>query len=166
MSDQKKLPEHMAETLSGDGTTRQLDLWYPRVEGNPQFVELGLIDVRAADSIRISYDFERDGWKIEQASTFEWEADDKVCDPDWQEVAFVQAWGREKAMIARCKHRKPGDGGIVDGCGWQGERPDDGKCPGCGVVGLLRANNESDVTGTRCLHPAGNDLPHLPKEQS
>lgn len=41
-------------------------------------------------------------------------------------------------MIARCKHRKPGDGGIVDGCGWQGQRPSGGKCPGCGVVGLLR----------------------------
>jgi gentisate 1,2-dioxygenase len=54
------------------------------------------MDVRAADSIRISYDHERDGWKIEQASTFEWEANDTVCDPDWQEVAFVQAWGRER----------------------------------------------------------------------
>jgi gentisate 1,2-dioxygenase len=38
----------------------------------------------------------RDGWAILQASTFEWSADDEVCDPDWQEVAFVQAWGREK----------------------------------------------------------------------
>jgi hypothetical protein len=88
-----KIPDHMAETLSGDGTTRQLNLWYPRVAENPKFVELGLIDVRAADSICISYDFERDGWKIEQASVFEWAADDKVCDPGWKEVAFVQAWG-------------------------------------------------------------------------
>ena len=87
----------MAETLSRDGTTREIDLWYPRIEGHPAFVEIGLMDVRAADSIRISYDFERDGWKVEQASTFEWEVDDKVCDPDWQEVAFIQAWGRERA---------------------------------------------------------------------
>lgn len=95
--DAPKLPQHMAETLSRDGTTRQIDLWYPTVEPNPKFVEVGLMDVRAADSIRISYDFERDGWKIEQASTFEWEADDpKLGDPDWQEVAFIQAWGREK----------------------------------------------------------------------
>jgi hypothetical protein len=85
----------MTETLSSDGSTRQLDLWYPRTEGHPTHVEVGLVDVRAADSIRISYDFERDGWKIEQASTFEWAADDKVCDPDWQEVAFIQAWGRQ-----------------------------------------------------------------------
>jgi hypothetical protein len=92
----RKPPEHMAETLSRDGTTREIDLWYPRVDENPAFVEVGLMDVRAADSIRISYDFERDGWKIEQASTFEWDVNDKVCDPDWQEVAFVQAWGRQR----------------------------------------------------------------------
>lgn len=92
----KKLPEHMAEKLSGDGTTRLIDLWYPGIDSNPLFVEIGLMHVRAADSIRISYDFERDGWKIEQASTFEWEAADEVCDPDWQEVAFVQAWARER----------------------------------------------------------------------
>lgn len=95
MKDRAKVPEHMAETLSRDGTTREIDLWYPCVDGNPVFIEVGLMAVRAADSIRISYDFDRDGWKIEQASTFEWECDDKVCDPDWQEVAFVRAWARE-----------------------------------------------------------------------
>jgi hypothetical protein len=95
MAQPRKPPEHMAETLSRDGTTREIDLWYPRVEGNPVFVEVGLMDVRAADSIRVSYDFERDGWKIEQASTFSWECDDAVCDPNWQEVAFVKAWARE-----------------------------------------------------------------------
>jgi hypothetical protein len=31
----RKPPEHMAETLSKDGTTREIDLWYPGVEGNP-----------------------------------------------------------------------------------------------------------------------------------
>jgi hypothetical protein len=57
---------------------------------------LGLCDVRAADSIRLSYDFDRDGWKIEQASTFTWTDADTEMDPDWQEVAFVKAWAREK----------------------------------------------------------------------
>jgi hypothetical protein len=52
--------------------------------------------VRAADDIRIHYDFERDGYVIEQASTFTWSIDDEECDPDWQEVAFIQAWAREK----------------------------------------------------------------------
>jgi hypothetical protein len=72
-----------------------VELWYPRHNEKP-YIQIGLVDVRAADDIRISYDFDRDGWKIEQASTFEWEADDTVRDPDWAEVAFVQAWGREK----------------------------------------------------------------------
>lgn len=70
-------------------------LSYPRLPDRPAFVNVDLEDVRAADSIQISYDFERDGWSIQQASRFEWEIDDDVCDPDWQEVAFVAAWGRD-----------------------------------------------------------------------
>ena len=73
---------------------------YPRIDdGRPTVLEVGLMDVRAADPIQISYDFERDGWVIKQASTFSWAADDKTgCDPDWQEVAFVQAWASEKLV--------------------------------------------------------------------
>lgn len=80
------------------GDEMHIDLWYPRNETSPvKSLVIGLMDVRAADSIRVSYDFERDGWKIEQASTFEWEGDAaELCDPDWQEVALVEAWGREK----------------------------------------------------------------------
>ena len=48
--------------------------------------------VRASDGIRISFDFDRNGYSIEQAS---WPTCDEVCDPDWQEVSFVEAWGRE-----------------------------------------------------------------------
>ena len=81
------------------GTVLALDLWYPGLEGHVDTIEIGLMDVRAADSIRIRYDFQRDGYAILQASTFEWEADDTVCDGDWQEVAFVPAWQREKPSI-------------------------------------------------------------------
>lgn len=56
--------------------------------------EIGLCDVRAADSIRVLYDFERDGWVIQQASRFSWDADEEI-DEDYQEVAFVQAWARK-----------------------------------------------------------------------
>ena len=78
------------------GDAMHIDLWYPDVPDTAvrKFV-IGLMDVRAADEIRVSYDKERDGWKIEQASTFSWDENDDVCDMDWQEVAFVQAWGRE-----------------------------------------------------------------------
>lgn len=73
-----------------------VDLWYPRIDNRPGFVEVGLVDVRAADSIRISYDFERDGWKIEQAKFFSWDDSDTTDqDPGWEEVAFCQAWQKE-----------------------------------------------------------------------
>ena len=80
----------------GNDPTARVELFYPRVDGNARAVEVGLTDVRAADSLRIEYDFERDGWSIKQASKFGWDAGDTVCDPDWQEVAFVQAWARQK----------------------------------------------------------------------
>lgn len=82
--------------VSVRGETCRVDFWYPRNEGNAKFVEVGLSDVRAADSIRIHYDFERDGYVIEQAAIFEWPADDEEMDRGWQEVAFVQAWALEK----------------------------------------------------------------------
>ena len=73
-----------------------LDLWYPDVpDTKVRKLVLGLVDVRAADSIRISYEKKRDGWLIEQASVFEWDGDDPVYDKDWKEVAFVKAWARE-----------------------------------------------------------------------
>lgn len=74
-----------------------VSLWYPRVAGGAQAIEIDLMDVRAADSLRVSYDFERDGWVIKQASRFEWHGDDEECDSDWQEVAFIQAWGRAES---------------------------------------------------------------------
>jgi hypothetical protein len=78
------------------GDTLCIELWYPRVDGNAKAIQVGLMDVRAADDIRIEYDFERDGWVIKQAQIFEWEADDNVCDPQWKEVAFIEAWASEK----------------------------------------------------------------------
>ena len=62
------------------GDTWQVDLWYPREEGMVKFLQLGLIDVRAGEDIRISYDFDRNGWKIELPTVHVFEADDEVCD--------------------------------------------------------------------------------------
>ncbi len=80
--------------------TLSVELTYPpRTSDNPnrqvRYVEFDQESVRASDGIRVSYDYERDGYVIEQASKFEWDAADTVCDRDWQEVAFVQAWGRD-----------------------------------------------------------------------
>ena len=74
-----------------------MQLWYPRNEGSAKAIEIELSDVRAADSVQVSYDFDRDGWVIKQAAIFEWDADDEVCDCDWQEVAFIKAWARDAA---------------------------------------------------------------------
>lgn len=77
------------------GATLVADLWYPGVEGNVDTIEVGLVCVRAADSIRIKFDYERNGYSILQASTFEWEEGDELMDSDWQEVAFIEAWVRK-----------------------------------------------------------------------
>ena len=92
-----KIIEDWAEGFAVNryGSDIVVDLLYPR--NNPiKAVQIGLSDVRAADNVRLWYSFERDGWVVEQASTFEWDGDDEVCEPDWQEVAFVQAWERSR----------------------------------------------------------------------
>jgi hypothetical protein len=88
-----------------------VDLMYPRSEGHVTEIEIGIEDVRAADSIRVSYDFARDGFSVKQASRFEWDAGDEECDADWQEVAFVPAWGREEGTAQPAADTKPEEGG-------------------------------------------------------
>lgn len=79
------------------------DLWYPGPGvGNPTHLQIGMMHVRATDGIRVSYDFERDGWVIEQGGVWSWSEDDpKPHDEDWQEVAFVRSWARD----IRCDKR-------------------------------------------------------------
>lgn len=80
------------------GDTIVVDLWYPRAEGNARHIEVGLCDVRAADSIRIHYDFERDGYVVEQPKRTEVlvRSDGKVDTfeerVEWIEAAFLKAW--------------------------------------------------------------------------
>lgn len=97
----KELNEEQNNFLDNIGfhdNTAIVEISYPRLDDNKiKNIEVGLSDVRAADNIRISYDFDRDGWKIEQASIFSWDIEDTEMDPDWQEVAFVKAWEREKS---------------------------------------------------------------------
>lgn len=78
------------------GDTARVDLNYPRSEP-VKFIQVGLCDVRAADDIRISYDFERDGWKIEQEEIID-HGGAYHSNGNWQEVAFVQAWGRTREV--------------------------------------------------------------------
>lgn len=96
----KKCKHQACAEVSCHGETLHADIWYPGRKDDTgdaiQHIEVGLYDVRAADSVRVHYDFDRDGWVVEQASTFSWEAGDNKCDPDWQEVSFAQAWARKK----------------------------------------------------------------------
>ena len=93
----KAIENYRIEALVWDGIPNifTVELMYPEVGSNFKKIEVGLCDVRAADSIQIEYDFDRDGYSIKQASKFSWDADDKICDADWQEVAFIKAWGRK-----------------------------------------------------------------------
>jgi hypothetical protein len=79
--------------------THEIIWWsYPEIYDKKKLstLQIELCHTRAADNIRIKYESDRDGWVIEQASIFEWDCDDEICDSDWQEVAFIKAWAREK----------------------------------------------------------------------
>ena len=88
--------DELLEKVEQYGDALHIDIWYPRTDNPIKAIQVGLMDVRTADDIRIEYDFERDGWVIKQAQVFEWSADDEICDPQWKEVAFIEAWASEK----------------------------------------------------------------------
>lgn len=83
--------------ISDRGKVANIEIQYPR-NGEFSEVKVGICDVRAADSIRVRYDFERDGYSILQASNFDYPQENPIPEnwEDWQEVAFIRAWGREK----------------------------------------------------------------------
>ena len=57
-------------------------LWYHRTDdGVAPRLTIDLVDVRAAASIRVTFDFPRNGWLIEK--------DSGDAEPNWREVAFV-----------------------------------------------------------------------------
>lgn len=74
--------------------TNYITIMYPDRD-DPQYLILNLCDVRANNGIRIHFDFERDCWVIERPTVFEWQCDDEVCDPCFEEVALVQDADKE-----------------------------------------------------------------------
>jgi hypothetical protein len=88
--------------INKTGDTLIVELTYPpwsdpdNTNNQVRYIQVNQESVRASDGIRMFYDYDRDGWVIQQASVFMWDMDDEICDPDWQEVAFVRSWAREK----------------------------------------------------------------------
>ncbi len=79
--------------------TIEFDFWYPRSERAARYLIVGLMDVRASDGIRVRYDFDRDGYTIEQP----WYEEVEITKPGasyqsfeqvehWQEVGFFRSW--------------------------------------------------------------------------
>lgn len=81
-----------------NGDTLSVEMTYPQItKSGVTKIFIDQESVRATDGIRLQYDYDRDGWIIEQQSRFGFRADDKVQDPDWQEVVFVQSWARQES---------------------------------------------------------------------
>jgi hypothetical protein len=79
-----------------DDDTVTVELAYPRTN-KIKFIEVGLCDVRATDNIRISFDFERSGWKIEQPYINEIQKSGYIdATIAWKEVGFYPNWNLEK----------------------------------------------------------------------
>ena len=70
---------------------------YPR-NNQIKFIEVGMCDVRTTDNIRISFDFERSGWKIEQSYINEIQMKDYIDASQniWEEVGFFPNWNLEE----------------------------------------------------------------------
>lgn len=85
----------MTEThLDPEVRSFHVELEYPRLDNNVREVTVGLTDVRAADTIRITYDFERDGWRVGMDCTVEDGPVMRVTEEN-TEVAFIPAWNEE-----------------------------------------------------------------------
>ena len=88
--------------VSRGDDTLSVTLTYPpytdadNTNNQVRYIQVDQESVRASDGLRLYYDYERDGFVVQQASTFQWESGDDVCDPDWQEVGFFQSWARER----------------------------------------------------------------------
>lgn len=83
--------------MSEDPKEISVDLYYPRAQvrdrtdQQPQQVNIGLLCVRAANSITVDYDFDRDGYRVRMPSKFRWNCGEEQ-DDQLKEVAFIPAW--------------------------------------------------------------------------
>lgn len=70
-----------------------VELTYPETnKDGVAYIEVDQESVRASDSVRLHYDYDRDGWVVEKPTKLCWNSSDKECDMGWREVAFIQSW--------------------------------------------------------------------------
>lgn len=74
-----------ASTVKAD--VFQIPLYYPRVEGQISAFEIGLIDRKSVNGIRLSYDYIREGWVIKQNQ----DSEGILAEEYWEEVAFIDS---------------------------------------------------------------------------
>ncbi len=72
----------------------RVSLSYPRIDDNPETILVELMDVRAADDIEITYDFDRDGWVIKMDKTKDMDGYMEIIE-EKVEVAFIPAWNQD-----------------------------------------------------------------------
>ena len=82
--------------ISERDDTLTVEFAYPR-QNKIKYIEVGICDVRAADNIRIHYDFDRDGYVLEQAYINEIDMGDYIdaATNIWEEVGFFESWSLE-----------------------------------------------------------------------
>lgn len=76
---------------------RSVTISYPRQRPQQAYVRVDLEDVRAANTLIIHYDFERDGWVIESPTKMMWTKDEDTLDERLEEVAFIPAYSEVAA---------------------------------------------------------------------
>lgn len=80
-------------SFSHRGDTAYVDFLYPN-NNQIKYINVGLVDVRASDGIRIYYDFDRDGYVVEQQEYID--KDGYMEEGDWKETGFFPSWALEK----------------------------------------------------------------------
>lgn len=81
------------------GDTISVEPTYPNISTcGVKFIEVDQESVRASDGIRLHYDYNRDGWVIEQPTKLSWAKE--PFDRGWKEVAFVESWALSEEQEA------------------------------------------------------------------
>jgi hypothetical protein len=81
--------------IEEDKNVLQTELKYP-YNKEIDTIQIGISDIRAADDVRVRYDFERDGWVMEQPRQYYIpEEGFYELGVEWIESAFCPSWQYE-----------------------------------------------------------------------